>query len=591
MDGRLIDNPHRQTLVSMQEPQKFSLGSYLEKWAAEQPDKPAILYDAESISYAQLNSQANQYAHYFASLGLVRGDVVALLMDNRPEYLAAVAGMAKIGVICSLLHIGLRGEVLAYAINIVEARAVIVGHELLDVFDTIQERIRLRSPATILVEGDNLDIALPPGMSHLTPLLDAQPLDNPATTGSITTDDTLAYMYTSGTAGSRKAVPIFHKRFLGAGLRIVMQSYMNPSSIQYVCVPLYMNAGFNICFSGMIISGSTMVLRRKFSVSRFWSEVRKYKADFWMGIGEMARYLIRQPSHPDDADNPLKVMACNGMWGNLIEPFKQRFALDHVIELYGTTEGVGVFVNYDEVPGMCGNLTFSGMRQGEVACYDAESEELVTDNAGHLIKCEPGDAGVLMAEINRLNDFPGYINDPDASETRIICNAFQDGDKYFNTSDLVELYDNDYIRFIDRLGDTYRWKGKTVSASNVADVIVKFFGGIDDAVVFSLKLPGFEGRCGMAAIQMLEGEKLDWTNFSQYMIRRMPEHARPRFIRMLDPSIPLPELKSVKKRLQNQGLDIENIKDTMYFYDTVKDQYMRLTRQIYDEILAGNVFI
>lgn len=585
------NSPQWHKLISMQEPQRLSLGLELEKWAASQPEKPAVVFDGQTLTYSDFNALANQYANYFHSIGFAEGDVVALMMENRPEYMAAVAGFAKLGVITSLVHIGLRGEVLAYAINVVEARAIIVGHELLDVFDTISERIRLRSPALIFVEGDDLDIVLPPGMQHLSPLLDQQTVANPDTTGSITSDHILAYMYTSGAAGSRKAVRIFHKRFLGAGLRISMQGHMTGDSVQYNCVPLYLNSGFCVCFGSMIISGSTMVLRPRFSVSRFWSEVRRYKADFWMAIGEMARYLYRQPPHPDDTDNPLKVMLCNGMWGNLIEPFKERFNLEHVIELYGTSEGVGVFVNYDETPGMCGNLNFNGLRQGEVVRFDPDTEEFIRDSEEHLVRCDVDEVGVLLGEITHLNDFPGYINDPDASENRIIKNAFRSGDQYFNTNDLVHLHANDYISFVDRLGDTYRWKGKTVSASNVADVIVKFFGGIDDAVVFGIKLPGFEGRCGMAVIQMLEGEKLDWVRFSEHMNRRMPEHARPRFLRLMDEENPISDLPAVKHRLKKQGLDMDKTKDPLYFYDTSKDQYVRLTRPLYDEILAGNIYI
>lgn len=591
MTANHLKDIHWQTVLSMLEPQRHSLGQVLEKWAEIQPDKAAIISDSSSLTYADLNAEANRYANYFASQGFKKGDVVALMMDNRPEYLIAVCGLAKLGVIPSLVHTGLRGETLAYAINVIEARAIIIGSELLDVFDTIIARIRLRSPALILVEGDDTDIVLPHGIQHLNPLLNAQTIANPAETENVNSDDVLAYMYTSGTAGARKATPVFQKRFLAAGHRICMLGHMEPDTIQYVCVPLYLNSGFNVCFSGLLIAGSTMVLRPKFSVSRFWAEIRKYNADFWVGIGEMARYLYRQPPHPDDSDNPLKTMLCNGMWGNLIEPFRDRFALDHIIEIYGTTEGVGVFVNYDETPNMCGNLTLNGLRQGEVVHFDHDTEGLAFGPDGYLIKCQPGEVGILIGEINKLNDFPGYINDSEGSEAKIIQNAFQPGDRYFNTGDLMTLHENDYISFVDRLGDTYRWKGKTVSASNVADVIVKFFGGIDDAVVYGVKLPGFEGRCGMAAIQMIEGEKLEWPKFSQHVNRRMPEHARPRFIRMIDPDHPIPDLQALKKRLKSEGLDMDLIKDTLYFYDTCKDSYARLTRAIYDDILAGNIFI
>ncbi|MGE5403391.1 MAG: AMP-binding protein [Candidatus Saccharibacteria bacterium] len=580
-----------QTILSMKEPQRLSLGSQIEKWALEQPEKTFIIFNDKEVTYRQFNEIANRYADYFTSQGFVKGDVVALILENDPEYLAAVTGLSKIGVISALVHIGLRAEVLAYAINVIDAKAVIVGHELLAVFDTITQRIRLKEPAMIFVEGENPETTFSEDYLHLNPILKKCSVKNPPTTNDITSDDVLVYMYTSGSFGARKAVPVLQKRFLAAGLRISSLGHMTPDSVDYVGLPLYLNSGFNICFAGAVMTGSTMLLKQRFSVSKFWSDVRRYNVDYFVGVGEMARYLYAQKPRVDDNENPLKVMLCNGMWGKLIPLFHRRFGLEHVIEVYGTTEGVGVFVNYDEVPDMCGCLTLNGMRQGEVVRFDPDTEELLRDSSGHLIKCKTGETGILLGEINYLNSFTGYINDLEATASRIVADAFKEGDQYFNTKDVVKLCKDDHISFVDRLGDTYRWKGNTVSASNVADVIVKFFGGIEDAIVYGVTVPEHEGRCGMAAILMIEGEHLDWVQFTKHVNQRMPEHARPRFIRMLDSSSTSYELSPLKKRLRKEGYDLSVVDDPIYYYNIKKEVYEPLTEAIYTQITSGKIFL
>ncbi|MEN6349697.1 MAG: hypothetical protein ABFD08_09930, partial [Syntrophomonas sp.] len=209
---------------------------------------------------------------------------------------------------------------------------------------------------------------------------------------------------------------------------------------------------------------------------------------------------------------------------------------------------------------------------------------------GFAIKCQPGQSGILLGEINKLNVFDGYINEPEASEEKILCDVFRSGDKYFNTGDLVQLHENDYISFVDRLGDTYRWKSKTVSATQVADVLNKFFGGIDEAFVYGVKIPGMEGRCGMAAIKLLEDVPLDWKKLVDHINRRMPTHARPVFVRICQ-DLDGESFKKLKKQMQKEGFDPYLIKDPLYFYDTVQNAYLPLNNEKYQDIITHEMKI
>ncbi|PKM76689.1 MAG: hypothetical protein CVU90_10915 [Firmicutes bacterium HGW-Firmicutes-15] len=578
-----------ETVQSLKQVQKMSLGAELEKQASAQPEHPAVIDGERIITYKQLNLLSNRYANFFSEQGFKKGDVVALMMENRPEYLMAIIGLSKLGVISSLINIGVRGEVLADGINMCEARAVIVGHELLDIFSTIDERIRLKAPARIFIETEDMDIELPPGTENINALLKNALDSNPETTGQITTEDILVYLYTAGNTGWRKATAITQRRWLKMGNQYVMLAHFDKATVQYMCLPLFYNSAFNVCFSSMIISGSTMVLKRKFSVHIFWDDIRKYQANYFVSVGEMARYIYSQPERPDDADNPLENMICNGMWGRLIEPFRQRFGLKHIFEHYGTTEGVGTYINHEEILNMCGNLTLAGMHQGEVVRYDPLSDEMVFDEYGRAIKCTPGEAGILIGEINELNVFMGYLNEPEASDARLLKNVFQEGDLYFNSGDLVKLHINEYISFVDRLGDTYRWKSRTVSSNQVADVINKFFGGIEDCTVYGVRMPGMEGRCGMAAVKLMEDEQLDWQKLIAHINKRMPPHARPIFIRICEELDTTENLKQLNKQLQQEGFDPGKISNPIYFLDPQKDQYVPLTPEIYRLLLNEQI--
>lgn len=596
--GALSPQDHWEAFLNLRETQYKSLGYYLELQAELQPDHPAIVSDRGTITYGQLNRLANRTAHFFAKQGFVKGDVVALMMENRFEFIIAVTGLAKLGVIVSLINTGLRGETLVHGINLCEARAIIIGEELLPVYAGICARVRLREPATVFVESRNNDFKIPDNLHTLNPLHNLKTINpllrnmdksNPSTTCDITSNDILAYMYTSGNTGFRKAVPIVYKRWLGVGHRLASLGQLSPRSIQYVTLPLFLNAGFNVCLAGMLVTGSTIVLQREFSVSRFWSDMRHYKANYFVCVGEMARYLLYQEEKPDDCDNSLETVVVSGMLQDLVGPFKKRFGVSHIFEIYGTTEGVGTFVNYDEVPNMCGNLSLRGLRQGEVVKYDEECESIVLDENGHAIKCCPGESGILLAEINELNEFRGYLHDPEATEAKILRNVFEEGDQYYRTDDLMLLQNDEYISFVDRLGDTYRWKGKTVSAGAVADVTYKFFGPIEDSAAYGVRIPGYEGRAGMVALVLMEDEPMEWPKLAQHIQSRMPEHARPLFIRICESFDTSNGLTRHKKQLRAEGFDLGVVTDPIYFLHPEKNTYVPLTGALYKDIVQHHI--
>ena len=581
---------HSDAFNSLSEPKAYSLGRLLEKHAVHRAEHPAIIFNDRVYTYDQFNRQANRYADFFLRQGFKSGDTVAMLMPNEPDFLFILCGLSKIGVIAALINIDLRGAVLAQGINIVEAKAVVLSSKLISLYQEAAGLIRLHSPRRVFVSAEEKPIDFNGRMEYLAPLLSGASEENPYTTKDISSEDILAIIYTSGNYGPRKAVPIQHKRTLLVGHQAAIYCHMHPQRIQYACLPLYLNVGLNICLGSMLVSGSTMVLKEKFSAANFWKEINNYKVDYFVGVGEIFRYLHGMPEDDADGRNTLEVAICNGINKELQEPFRNRFLLKHMIEIYGTAENVGFFINHEEHPGMCGNLSLGGVRQGEVVRCDPDNGAVFRNEEGKVIPCQAGEQGLLLCALNDYNTFPGYLGDPEASQLKLVNNALELGDSYLNTYDLVRLEENGDISFVDRLGNAYRWKGKTVAAHVVADVIMHFMGPIEDVCVFSVKINGLEGRCGMAAIKLFPGEKLNWNKFTDYLDRKMPTHARPVFIRLMNK---LPEGKSLSDMLSSLKKDAYSpgIADgPLFFFDNEENMYKPLTVEDYEAIISKNFF-
>jgi len=573
-------------LEQIKENYNQSLGLRIEELAVLRPSQAAVVCQEETLTYEELNHRANRYAAYFNTAGYSRGDVVALMMDNSASMIAAVIGLSKLGIISALLNTTLRAEGLARDINLCDARAILIGSQFIEPLEKAKDFIRLRDPGEMLVYRlDSENMELPAEMKNIKEAL-PQHVDNPTSTSSIKYFEILAYLFTAGSGGHRKTVPMTHIRWLVAGKAIEAFTDLNENRTQYMCLPLYMSSGFNACFAGTVAAGSTLVVAQKFSASNFWNEIIRSEADYFFGVGEMFRYLYNQERSEEEKSHSLEIIISNGMAEHLMEPFKKRFRVPHILETYNTTENIGTFINTEEIPGMCGNLELAGIRQGELVLYDIMNDKIITDQEGRAMKCARDDVGLLLCAIYDYNDFAGYINDPGEREAVILRDVFTPGDKYFNTNDLMQLHDQDYISFVQRLGGVYRWKGRTISAYKVSDVIKKFFGAIDDAYVFSEPIPGFEGACGMAVITLIEGEKLNWKKFNNYIKRRLPVHERPLFLRISKEEFLDEELK---QQYREEGANPRNIAgdspDELYVYDVIQEQYIELTEEIYEQIV------
>ena len=546
---------------------------------------PALCDRGTSLGYRELADAVHRYARWSLKQGLVPGDVVCLLMPNCPEYLAIWLGLTRAGVIVALLNTNLSGGVLAHSINIVNPRYVIVGASLAAAARSSREHVPdavrywLHGPGN--EDMSRLDLA---GLStdELT--------DTECPTPSL--DDRALYIYTSGTTGLPKAANVSHLRVMQWSHWFAGLMDTQPTDRMYNCLPLYHSVGGVVATGATLVRGGTVVIRERFSASEFWKDIVAERCTLFQYIGELCRYLLGSPPHPDETRHSLRLCCGNGLRGDVWEPFQQRFHLPQILEYYASTEGSFSLYNCEGRPGAIGRIPPFLSHRLPVALvkFDEASGAPVRDANGLCVRCdvdEPGEAlgAIANASGKHGGRFEGYA-DAAASEKKILRNVFAPGDAWYRTGDLMRKDAQGFFYFVDRVGDTFRWKGENVSTSEVAAVLTAY-PGIADAVVFGVAVPGADGRAGMAAL--VAGPELDLVTLRRYLAARLPDYARPVFLRLISNIEMTGTFKLRKQEPATEGFDCTRIKDALYFDDRQQESYVRLDDALYGRLREGKV--
>ena len=572
---------------------RFIVPSLVEQWAERTPDQVAVRFEGRSTTYAELDAMANRYANRADGLGIGQGDVVAVLMENRPEYLACWLGLAKLGAIGALINTHLTGSSLAHCLRVSEARTLVLGDELRDAWTSVRDQLEDPPDVWLLRDGDAEPAPLEAGWQDLDAALAEEPTSSPGPTG-VTANDKLFYIYTSGTTGNPKAANISHFRFLYVSAGFGGMARMTSADRMYIVLPLYHSAG-GMCAAGMtFMSGATIVLRRKFSASHFWKDCREEGATVFQYIGELCRYLLNSPEQPGEQDHRLRLCIGNGLRPDIWEEFQGRFGIPKIFEFYGATEGNVAMFNVEGKVGAIGRvppLLRRGM-QMKLVRFDTDKEEPIRGADGFCIECgpnEPGEAiGLIPNNPNTpLGQFEGYT-DKAATEKKILQGAFEEGDAWFRTGDLMRYDEDGYFYFVDRIGDTFRWKGENVSTNEVAEVLGRQ-PGVREANVYGVEVPGADGRAGMASLVV--DADFDLRGLHDALTRELAAYARPLFIRLQQQMEITGTFKHRKVDLVQEGFDPDRVPDLLYFDDPEEGAFVTLDRAVYERIVDGRVRI
>ncbi|TDG39174.1 hypothetical protein AWZ03_014404, partial [Drosophila navojoa] len=553
--------------------------------AFKHPEKICFLMGDRQLSFAQALRLSEQVAGYFQQRGLQRGDCVALLMETRVEYPCIWLGLSQLGVVTALINSNLRGDSLLHCIRVSKACALIVGCELSDVLQSL--------PILELSIYQYSDVDLPallPGATDLRGALTAQEPLPLSRSPQCNARDKLLYVYTSGTTGLPKAAVITNLRFLLMSAGAFYMLRMNSDDVIYNPLPLYHTAGGIVGVGNALLNGCTVVLRKKFSASNFWSDCSQYNCTVAQYIGELCRYLLATPyKHaPQEPLHQLRLMYGNGLRPQIWAQFVTRFGIPHIGEIYGATEGNSNLINITNRIGAIGFVPVFGrsLYPVQILRCDELTGEPLRNAKGHCMRCTPGEVGLLVGQVNArraISAFHGYA-DKTASEQKLLRGVFKPGDCYFNSGDMVVCDILGYFYFKDRTGDTFRWRGENVATQEVEAIITNCIG-LSDCVVYGVQIPHVEGKAGMAAI-VDPLRKVDMEYLSIGIRGSLPPYARPLFIRLLDEIPRTATFKLKKRELALEGYNPELIRDPIYFLNR-DGIYRQLNREQYALLQSG----
>ncbi|MET4025843.1 citronellyl-CoA synthetase [Marinobacter sp. MBR-99] len=567
----------------------LTLGRLVERNADKYPHRPAILFDDRTITWSELDAWSNRIAHYLKDQGLVKGDAIAVLLDNRPELLATVVGAAKVGVACAMLNTSQKGKVLAHSINLIQPRMLVVGAELVEHAEGVRDDVQLRhsKPLQYLADANTLNVfgEAPEGYINMAFEVSQRSPTRPVLSKNVTMGDTAVYLYTSGTTGLPKAAPGSHRKFIRAYGGFGMLSLaMEPEDVLYCTLPLYHGTALLVCWGSVLAGGSAIALRRKFSASAFWDDVRKYNATTFGYVGELCRYLLNQPASAQDRNHGLTKMIGNGLRPSIWTEFKERFGIDKVAELYASSEGNIGFSNFFNMDNTVGFST----APYKLVKYHEGTRDPIRNKKGRLEEVKKGQPGLLIGEINMKWAFEGYTQ-KEATEKSILRDAFKKGDAWFNTGDVLKEIGCRHLQFVDRMGDTFRWKGENVSTTEVENII-DGSGMVQEAIVYGVEIPKTNGKAGMVTLVPQNPEaEFDADKLFAYLQDNLPPYAIPLFVRVTHAIEKTGTFKYRKVDIQKLGYSLSRPHEEVYAWLPGSSSYTQLTPELVADIDAGGV--
>jgi fatty-acyl-CoA synthase len=548
-------------------------------WAVAYGDALAVLSDVEQFSFRELAKRANRYSRWALAAGFAKGDVVALMMGARPEYFALWLGLTQVGVVVALLNFNLAGPALAHCVRVAGARAAIVEAP----FAEICAEAFADLPLDVWRHGGDEE-------THRVDLaqstLSGAPLDDGERRATTLADRALL-IFTSGTTGLPKAAPVSHYRVVAWSHWFAGLADMRADDRLYDCLPLCHSVGGVAALAAALVNGGSVVIAEKFSASRFWSDVARWDCTIFQYIGELCRYLVAAPESADEKRHRLRLACGNGLSADVWRTFAERFGVAQILEFYASTEGTLTLYNVDGKVGAIGRQPpFLAARDAiALARFDYEKEAPWRGPDGFCARCAVDESGEALGRISREagQRFEGYT-EPAETEKKILRDVFAPGDAWMRTGDLMRRDREGFYYFVDRVGDTFRWKGENVATSEVAAAL-SAAPGVKEAVVYGVAIPNADGKAGMAALT-IDGAP-DLAGIAR-AARALPRYARPVFLRITPAIEATATFKPVKRALAAEGFDPAKVADPLYLYDADREVYVAMDAERYAAIASGD---
>ncbi|MBV1701081.1 MAG: long-chain-acyl-CoA synthetase [Hyphomicrobiales bacterium] len=562
------------------------LGDVVEEWAQKQPQAPAILSDRGSLSYEELAKAMRRYVRWAVSAGLKPGDCVALMAQNRGETLAAWLGLTRLGIVVALINCHLRGVALSHCLAAAGAKVLLLAGELAAEIDAAALE---NAPTLLTMEAEGaFSRAL---LAQKDTPIDFDGLWGAEAVARPSLSDPALLIYTSGTTGLPKAAFVSHHRVMSWSFWFCAMLDASPRDRLYDCLPLYHSVGGVVAPGAMLAAGGAVVVAEKFSASQFWADISRWDCTIFQYIGELCRYLLNAPPQPLERGHRLRCICGNGLSGEVWEAFQARFAIPRIFEFYAATEGNFSLYNVEGRVGAIGRVPGFLAHRFPLALvrFDRERGAPYRNAAGFCERVAVGEAGEAIGWIDPSRGasgrFEGYTNAQETQNKRL-DHVFAPGDAWFRTGDLMRADAQGFYYFVDRIGDTFRWKGENVATSEVARVMA-MVAGIAEVSVYGVEVAGADGRAGMAALVVRDG--FDIGGLARALDAALPAYARPVFLRIVPQMALTDTFKQKKAALAALGFDPADSADALYVRPAGAADFQRLDALVHQAILQGLV--
>ncbi|KAI1486489.1 fatty-acyl-CoA synthase [Biscogniauxia mediterranea] len=593
-----------RTVLQRARENKLLIYSFFEERAGTAAgDNTFLIFEGREWTYTEFYEALQPVGNWLMKdLGIQKGEVVAVDGGNSPEYLMLWFALEAIGAIPAFVNSHLTAQPLIHSIKVCGARYVLVDEGIQSLVAPVEEELKSINARVIyynpaLFESFTDTETLPSSRHE-----GFEPLQ------------TASLMYTSGTTGLPKAVVLTRAREMGMSLGRADVLPLKPGDRMYTCLPLYHGAAHGLCVAPCVGNGAAVVLSRKFSHKTFWPEVHASRATHIQYVGELCRYLVNAAPGPLDRGHSVRMAWGNGMRPDVWERFRERFGIECINELYAATDGMLFCANANRGPFTRGAIALRGPlwhllngRGERRARIDPDTQELARGADG---LCAPGEPGETLARMDAADPdrgTPTYFGNHEAAVRRRASGVFAPGDLWFRSGDVMRLDAEGRLYFVDRLGDTFRWRSENVSTSEVADA-VGLFPRVAEANVYGVLVPNADGRAGCAAVVLRDGEgdaggkvAFDWEEFTAHCRANLPRYALPLFVRVVRQLEYTGTMKMQKGRLRSEGIDLDAIEqaakdrgeeaaDTMYWLPPgEKSTYVPFTKRDLQELRAGRV--
>ena len=538
------------------------LPAVIQELGARFGEAPALIAANETFSHARLAARVNQVSRWALAQNIRKGDTVCLLLPNCPDYLAIWLGITAIGGIVALLNTNLKGEALGHCIAVAAPTHIIAAECWSSDLTTTAQLWHYGEAFARLLEG-----------------FSGEPLVHDR---DVTLNDRALLIYTSGTTGLPKAAHVSHRRVMSWTHWFAGMTGAGPDDRLYNCLPMYHSVGGVVASGAVLLGGGAVILREKFSARAFWRDVADSGATIFQYIGELCRYLLAGES--EVPEHRLRLAVGNGLSGDVWEVFQNRFAIPQILEFYAATEGNFSLYNVEGKVGAIGRIPpFLAHRFATALVTFDDATGLPARGAdGFCIPVSRGESGEAIGKIaGGAARFEGYT-DADATQKKILHDVFRPGDAWVRSGDLMRQDAQGFFYFVDRIGDTFRWKGENVSTTEVAAAAASA-PGVACATIYGVTVAGHAGRCGMAALEVAPG--FDLACFRAHCAAALPAYARPVFVRLVESLAVTETFKPKKQALAQEGFDPARMGDPLYA--DLGNGYVPLNAELYARINSG----